>query len=81
MKLLALLPILFLGCSTMVYDRTTGKAVLRTYADAQNLTYSADGSFHADSLIHSKPTQAAFDGVAKATTAGGAAGALFFPRP
>jgi len=74
MRYLALL--IFTGCSTVVYR--DGKPVLRTYSDIRGLRFhSGDTSLEASSLINSKPTQAAFDGVAKDITAGGTAWALF----
>ena len=74
-----LLILLLTGCETVVYR--DGKPVLRTYSDIRGLRFhSGDTSLEAASLVNSKPTQAAFDGVAKDLTAAGAAGSLFLPR-
>ena len=69
---------LIMGCRTVVY--LDGKPALDTYADISNLHLSAAKGrveMSADRINHSKPTQTAFDGVAKDLTAGGAAWALF----
>jgi len=58
MRLLPLLALLCVGCSTTVYHN--GRPGLRMYSNAVNVTYY-DGStyFHADSINNSTPTRAA----------------------
>lgn len=52
---------LFAGCAaqTKLYDRQTGKLVMATGADADEMRLGADGSWYAKGLNQSTPTLAA----------------------
>jgi len=64
------------GCAeTRIYR--DGKLACIIQADATNVTFrSGDIYFHADTLIHSKPTQAAYQGTAQTIGAAGSAAGL-----
>lgn len=68
---LILIAMLLYGCAeTRIYSHGQLAAVIQ--ADATNVTFrSGDVYFHADTLIHSKPTSAAYAGLG--TTIGAAA--------
>lgn len=69
---------IFSACATTkVYSPRTGKPLLATGGDCEEVTYEGDGcKLHIVKLDHSKTNKIVSDGIQKGIAAGGVAGAL-----